>query len=287
MDTELVRSAFRNLRMPHQILKARAHDTRRLYSVVEAMREGELAGASFSGETSEGVLELVDVVDTSAEHAGNVDLLSMGQGGKLTAHNAMLLTFSELVQSLGQSCRSAAVIGDSAASRAVVGACRSLDIQVVVVTSPQWSSTEALCESDAARRMRDLGALATLWPRAPQSDSTRFSSEMRLQFADLAASADLLVHAPGGHVAAGAADEGEAIVPWERTHRDAVAIDLYYRSGGTSFVRGATTRGLRVVGGVEMLARLTSRKVETWTGLRPENEALLAAAHRVLAEQSP
>lgn len=139
-----------------------------------------------------------------------------------------------------------------------------------------------LHESESAERLRRLGALPTLWPaQAASAATTAFSREMRLQFRELAASANVLIQT----VAIDPATEDALLlahtVPWSQTPRDAVVCDLVYGPAPGPYLVEAERQGLARVGGVEMLTRRGTRLIETWTGRRPLRASLHAAAVRV------
>jgi len=277
----IVRTALRDLQLPQEVYKVRLSEPPDLAKMVRSLHRRKLAAISLSGPLCHEALRLADDADEGATRSGCADMLMVTPSGVL-ASNTMYGTFVEWLESAVSNRSTAVVVGSGARACAVVAACQTLGFQVIGVTSRSWTSTEVLHESESAERIRGLGALPTLWPaHAGSVASTAFSREMRLQFRELAASANVLIQT----VAIDPSTEDALLlartVPWSQTPRDAVVCDLVYGPAPGPYLVEAERQGLARVGGVEMLTRRGTRLIETWTGRRPPRASLHAAAVRV------
>ena len=57
-----------------------------------------------------------------------------------------------------------------------------------------------------------------------------------------------------------------------------LVVDMVYRAGGTRLLEAASTRGARVIDGLEVLVAQGAASFERWTGLEAPREAMRAAA---------
>lgn len=277
----VVRSAFEALGLAHEVYKVRLHEPADLDKLVRSMRRGKLAALSLSGPLCHDAVRLADEVSEAARRSGCADTLVAREGGVL-ADNALHSAFAGWLVDAVPRRATAVVLGSGARACAVVTACRSLEFPVVGVASRSWTSTEALHESESAERIRQLGGLPTLWPGSlPTEASSRFSREMRLQFTELARSANLLVQTVAVDPSSEDARRLARTVPWRDAQQDAVVCDLVYGPAPGPYLIEAERYGLERTGGVEMLTRRAVRLIETWTGQRPPRARLSAEALRV------
>jgi shikimate dehydrogenase len=170
-----------------------------------------------------------------------------------------------------------------------VAACRELGVRVVVMTTRSWVSSEAVYESPVAEAFRAKGVLTVPWPRHdPDRGGSHLSSAFRLQWHDLAASADVVVQATSAGLAGGEGAHGvAALVPWADLGPHAVALDVMYGPRETPFLALARQAGLRSADGLGMLARQGALSLAAWLGVDPPLEVMRAAAMRYLKIDPP
>lgn len=83
-------------------------------------------------------------------------------------------------------------------------------------------------------------------------------------------------------------DPSGTAFPWpDEVPPGVVACDLVYRPRQTRFLREATERGARTLGGLGMLVHQAAAAVEAWTGRRPEARVLRDAALAALEVPRP
>jgi shikimate dehydrogenase len=276
----MVRAALQALELPGEVYKLRLSDPVDLAKIVRSVRAGKLSAACFSGTWCDETVRMADEVEESARRADCADVLLNGPRG-VVAHNIAYGAFVDLFEGVKQR-GTVAIIGSGPSACAAVAACRDLGFPVIGVTSRSFKSTEVLCESSAAERMRRLGALPTLWPASGSgSGISHFSREMRLQFAELAASACLLVQTVAMDPSAPDAPLLARLVPWPKTRRDAFVCDLVYGAIPSPFLVESRGQDLAGVGGIEMLTRRGLQLIETWTGRLPPRACLHAAVSRM------
>jgi len=199
----------------------------------------------------------------------------------IAAHDTSYDMFLETLRSVPNPRTTAVIIGAGHAAFAAVGACSQLGFQIVGVTSRSWTSTEALHESPTAAKLRSLGALPTLWPNATgDAHSTNFSREMRLQFREFSAFAQVIIQTVSVEPTSDDIHRIASIIPWSQVRNDAVVCDLVYGSKPSPFFEEAQQRGLTAISGVELLTTRGLRVMEAWTGTRPPRAPVLAAAVR-------
>lgn len=281
----MLREAFASLRLTHTI-RAWSEEEDDLLSVVTAVRSGECAGLILTGKDRWGAVDVADEIDSSAQVAHSANLLMPLRSGQLAALHTEVLGMRDHLLDRVSTPMCAVVIGSGVIAAAAAASCLTMGTKVVAMTSRSWTSTEALHESEGASRLRELGVLAALWPCALAATShSKFSDVLRLQFADMAASADIIVHATRAFAPDGEnPDDVLGVVPWDRVKPGALVCDMDYRTGGGPFADYARSRGLAVVTGLDMLALQAARTVEVWTGLRPPLAPVHMAATRATLE---
>lgn len=283
----MVRAALQALELPGEVYKARLSDPVDLAKIVRSVRCGKLAAAWFSGPWCDETLRMADEAEASTRRADCADVLLHSPRG-VVAHNIAYEAFVDLFDGAVKQRGTAAIIGSGGLARAAVAACKALGFSVVGVTSRSFASTEVLCESLAAERLRELGALPTLWPDSlPGAVRSHFSREMRLQFSELAASASLLVQTIPLDPSAPDALQLARLVPWPKTRRDAFVCDLVYGAVPGPFLVESRGQGLTGVGGIEMLTRRGLQLIERWKGKLPPRACLHAAVSRMCARTGP
>ncbi|HKQ70221.1 MAG TPA: shikimate dehydrogenase [Polyangiaceae bacterium] len=278
------KAAFRALGLTHVYEAVDVPDLQQLQAMVNSVREGFFAGANVTVPHKRAVLQMVDRVDPSAEVLGAANTLVRNRG-RVIAYNTDAAGLADDLREQGAVGRTAAVIGAGGAAKAAVAACLAIGANVVGVTTRSWEGSETLVGSPSADEFRAMGALPCGWP-IPRQDASasKLSAVMRLQWGDIAASADLVIQATSAGMK-GAGDGGSliSIIPWERLRPSALLYDLVYNPKETPFLRAARERGLRHAGGLGMLARQGAHSLSLWLKVAPDVELMCLAAQRALS----
>jgi shikimate dehydrogenase len=250
------------------------------------VRRGEVHGVRVCGHHGMDALEHSDQLDVSAQRARVADTLALDRSGSVVGYSTDALGMADLLQRKMVSLTTVVMFGAGTQAMAASAACEALGAKVVGTTSRSWKSTEELHEAPAAERLRSMGLLTMLWPdRNAKPSPSHFSEVMRLQFADLASSADLLVQAtPAGATVGADGDRIAEAVPWSKLRPKTVVCDLTYRTGPTALLKAAQDNHLTTVHGLEVLLDQAARTLEVWTGLRPPLAPLQLAAERASVE---
>jgi len=278
-------AALKALGLPHTYEEIEVPNSTRLAAFVDALRQGVYAGVNIGPPHKRAVIELVDRVDGTANRIGAANTL-VRSGGGITAHDTETAGLVDDLRALGAVGRTALIIGSGGGATAAVVACKELGAQLIAITARAWSCSEALATSPIAEHFRELGALPCIWPvvGAAQSSSSRQSDALRLQVADVAAGASIIIQAtsagmrgadPGGTIA--------AMIPWNRISRDALAYDLVYNPPVTPFLQAARERGVRAVNGLGMLAHQGAHALALWLKVTPDVEIMRLSAVKALS----
>jgi shikimate dehydrogenase len=282
------KAVFRALGLPHSYEAVDIDDLEHLQQVVDGVRQGTFSGANVTVPYKRAVLDLVERVDPSAHHVGAANTLVRSRG-RVVAYNTDAPGLADDLRALDAIGRTAAVIGSGGGARAAVAACMAVGANVVAVTSRSWGGSETLVGSEIAESFRTMGALPCGWP-IPQSasGSTKLSEAMRLQWADIAKNADIIVQATSAGMKGG--DRGDtvaAIVPWDQLRKETLCYDLVYNPSETPFLKAARERGLRYSGGLGMLARQGAHALGLWLRILPDIQLMRTAAERALTPKAP
>jgi len=276
----ILRASLRALDLTGEVYKTRVGDALELAKLGRSLRQDELTMACLTGPLCHDAGQIADDLDPSAQRSGCADML-MRKGSKILAYDTTYEAFLETLKSVPTPHSTAVVVGAGPAACAAVGACRQLGFQFVGITSRSWVSTEVLHDSSAAAKLRDLGALPTLWPSIDDTlQTTNFSREMRLQFSELATFAQVIIQTVALDPTSNDIRNICDIIPWTQTRKNAVVCDLVYGSQPSPFLLEAQKRGLTAIAGVDLLTTRGLRMTETWTGTRPARAPIHAAAVR-------
>ena len=285
-------AALRALGLPHLYeaidCPARASFDR----VLMLLRRGYFAGLNVTAPYKGAAFESASVFDDAARCTGAANTLRL-RGTEIEASNSDLPAMMEQLQQAGPRLRVVLIVGSGGVARAALEACQRLGVRLIGVTSRSWYDTEALYESTVAQEFRDKRALTFPWPQAtnPAVERTHGSLELQLHWSEFAAMADLIIQAtsvglpiprPGNSPRS--SPDGEAvaaIIPWDRVPSHAVAYEVIY-GAPPPFSLAAQGRGLRVLDGVELLARQGARSLSLWLGQPAPYETMLAAARAQL-----
>jgi len=219
----------------------------------EGLRALGVAGASVTAPFKVGVMKGLASLDPDARETGAVNTL-VRDGGGWRGHNTDLEGFLAGCAGFDLDRQRVAVLGTGGAARAVALAARR-------------SGAEVTCYGRDPGKARALSAAfgvgASARPVPPGSW-------------------DVLVNATpvGTHP-----DTDQSSFP-ESDYGGGVAYDLVYNPARTRFLRDASARGCRTIGGLEMLVAQARRQIELWTGLRPDPEPMRKAAEWTLARQA-
>jgi shikimate dehydrogenase len=279
-----IRAALRDLGLGHTYEPVEVPDLVRLEAMVDAVRQGVFAGANVTAPYKGNVLEMVDRVDASAEPAQAANVL-VRDGQQVVAFSTEISALAEDLEALGADARTAAIIGSGGAAVAAAAACVRIGAKIVAVTSRSWPSSDALVSSEAAERLREIGALPCSWPStdAGAASTSKMSEALRLQWPDLAACSTLLVHATTAGMKG--AEPGESvvgIVPWKRLNKGALIYDLVYTASPTPFLQAARERGLRAAGGLGMMVRQGAHALSLWLKVNPNIDSMRLAAQQAM-----
>jgi shikimate dehydrogenase len=93
--------------------------------------------------------------------------------------------------------------------------------------------------------------------------------------------ADLIIQATSaGLTPDNPGDPVASAVPWGKVPSGAVAYELVYGPSPTPFARAAQRRGLRLLDGIELLARQGARSLELWLQRPAPLDVMREAARR-------
>ena len=252
---------------------------------IQMIRDGFYEGANVTLPYKTDAVGLVDRLDDTVTAVGALNVVAVEEGRRLVGYNtdvgALQAEIAELTPARGR----AVVIGAGGAALAAVAACKRLGFALVGVTTRSWSHTEAIHESKSAARVRALGGMAAVWPTGDQEVAgTKLSMEMRLQWTELARSADLVIQATSAGMVGGPPGEPvAALVPFAAMRKDAAVIDVVYRPERTPFVVAAEQAGLRAASGLGMLVRQAEATYKIWLGQDPPAGVMRRGAIAVLS----
>jgi shikimate dehydrogenase len=229
---------------------------------VRDLAEWGYAGANVTIPHKLRALELADTVTDVARSVGAANTLTF-RAGSVAAHNTdvegFLGALAEAAPGAPRGMR-ALVLGAGGAARAVVYGLLSERAAIVEV----WNRHPA--------RARSL--VADLEPH-------RGNAALRAVLDPEASLADLIVNATSvgmeAHEGSGKAkipDFKELRLSADDFSDRQVIVDLVYRDGDTVLVRKARARGLRCVGGLEVLVYQGAASFELWTGRSAPLEAM-------------
>ncbi|MBI5531542.1 MAG: hypothetical protein HY898_02430 [Deltaproteobacteria bacterium] len=282
----VVRAAFKALQLQHVVNVATADNAEWFAQLMARVRRGEVHGVRVCGHHGLDALEQSDEADASAQRARVADTLVAEKSGTVVGYSTDALGLADLLQRKAASPATVVMFGAGTQAMAAAAACETIGAKVIGTTSRSWKSTEELHEAPAAERLRSMGLLTMLWPdKNAKPTPSHFSEVMRLQFGDLASSADLLVQAtPAGASIGTDGDRIAEAVPWSKLRPKTLVCDLAYRTGPTALLKAAQDNNLVTIHGLEILLEQAVRTMEVWTGLRPPLAPLQLAAERASVE---
>ncbi|HNS95571.1 MAG TPA: hypothetical protein PLJ27_19545 [Polyangiaceae bacterium] len=274
----LLRAGLQAIEPLTEVYKVDMSDVAGLMKIVRSLRGNKLGMLSLSSSLSFQATSFADELGPSAERTSCVNMLMSTSAG-IFGHDIHYDTWQDRLAVIAPPRSTALILGTGPAAVAAVAACRQLDFQLIGITTRSWISTEKLHDSPLADRFRQMGALPVLWPMSREcSASSRFSQQMRLQFGELASSAQALIQTIAVSPSSEDARLLASVIPWTQTRQDAVVCDLIYGASTSPFLAEAQRRGLTGIGGIEILTMRGLRIIETWTGQSPPRQLIHAAA---------
>jgi signal transduction histidine kinase len=278
------RAAFRSMGLPHSYDPVACPDHASLANALKALRRGYLEGANVTVPWKRAALGLADEVDPSAERVGAANVLVRTPSGQVRALNTDVPALVDELRDLGAKTASAIIIGGGGAGAAAAAACKELGVRVVAMTTRSWVSSEVVYENPLAEAYRAQGVLTVPWPQFdPARSRSHLSGAFRMQWHDLAASADIVIQATSAGLGGGeGARSVAALVPWSDLPAHAVALDVMYGPRETVFMAMARRVGLNAADGVGMLARQGALSLTAWLGVDPPLALMRAAVLRYL-----
>jgi shikimate dehydrogenase len=212
---------------------------------VRALPAAGFRGVNVTIPHKQAALALADEASDAARAIGAANTLTF-EGGRILADNTdapgLLATLP-----LDPAGQRALVLGAGGAGRAAAWALAAAGADVAV-----WNRT--------AQKARDLAA------------------ELGVRWAPAAEPAQIIVHCTS--VGLHDPDSTFKALPVRADDLDAgsLVVDMVYRAGGTRLLEAASTRGARVVDGLEILVAQGAASFERWTGMEAPRDAMRAAA---------
>jgi shikimate dehydrogenase len=294
-------AAFRALDLPHVYSAFDVPTEEDLRQIVDELRSGVIAGANVTVPHKQRILSMVDDVDESAAVVGAANVLCRTRDRRVIAYNTDAMALQEeLEELLGGGAPvvvgaravhppppnprgRAVIIGAGGAGLAAIVACKRLGFSLISITTRSWSSSEAMLDSPAGERARELGALTAPWPGRSTPIVRKSSLMLRLNWTETAVTADVIIQATSAGMLGGPPGEDvTGIVPWDALQPHARAYDVVYNPPVTPFLRLARVRGLRAMDGMGMLVRQAARSFALWTGLDAPADVMRSAAEESL-----
>ena len=296
-------AAFRALGLPHIYSAFDVPTEQDLRQIVDEVRSGIIAGANVTVPHKKTVLSFVDAIDESAAAVGAANVLVRTADRRVVAYNTDALALEQELADLLRDTRPlvvrgaevgapeplpnprrrAVIIGAGGAGLAAIVACQRLGFHMISVTTRHWSSSQAMLESAAGERARELGALTAPWPARSTPIASKASMMLRLNWSENAVTADLIVQATSAGMLGGPPGEDvTSIVPWDALQPHARAYDVVYNPPVTPFLRLARMRGMRAREGLGMVVGQAARSFTLWTGLEAPVDVMQAAAEESL-----
>ncbi len=280
----MMTAAFRALGMPHTYSPLDVPKADALPRAVRLLRDGSYDGANVTLPYKREVLRHVDIVHASAEKVGAANVIALDAGRRLIAYNTDVGALEAEIGAATAARSRAAIIGAGGGALAALVACKNLGFPVVGVTTRSWPDTTAVVDAASAERVRALGGIAAVWPGGSrEAPLSKLSTELRLQFAELARYADIVIQATSAGMTGGPDGSGVgSMIAFDKMPKTAVAFDLIYRPARTPFLRAAETAGLRAISGLGMLVRQAEATFKIWLGVEPPPGVMRKAAEVVV-----
>lgn len=276
------RAAYRALGLEHDYDLVDAPDEAAVRDLVDAVRDGRIAGANVTVPYKRVALDLADRAHPVAAGTGAANVL-VREGSEVVAYNTDVLALADELIGRAAGARVAAVIGNGGAALAAVAACRSIGIGRVGVVARAWRAGAPPGDWPRAAGFRKAGATVIPWPAEPVSGRAEREHVAGDAWDTLVCSSQIIVQATSAGMVG--AESGEAvrdIVPWLRLEPGTLAFDVVYNPPVTPFLQAANAAGLRSEGGLGMLVGQAARAFELWLGVEPPRGTMREAAEQAL-----
>jgi shikimate dehydrogenase len=238
----------------------------RLAERVAGLRAADVLGANVTVPHKEAVLSLLDELEPAAGRIGAINTI-VNAGGRLTGHNTDTIGFLRALREDGRfdpkGCR-ALLLGAGGAARAVAFSLADAGATHIAIANRTPERARALV-ADLARFKIHADAL-------PWEDSA---------IAAALKSSGLVVNCTSLGMAHGSA-EGASPLASLQIPPSVLVYDLVYNPPVTPLMAQAQRAGARALGGLPMLVYQGSAAFTLWTGQRPPEDVMFAAARRAL-----
>ena len=217
----------------------------------QSLKGTTLAGVNVTAPLKRIAWEAADALTADAEKLGVSNCLYV-RDGKLIGHNTDMEGFAApllaRVPHQVLSKRPAVLIGAGGASRAVIGALIALGVPEICIINRTDETAQDLV------RAIDIPSLyATPW--AQRSETLK--------------NAGLIINA----TVAGMAGKPALDISLDKADNDAWVYDLVYNPIETQFLKDAATRGLKTIGGLDMLIAQARPSFKAFFGVMPPADA--------------
>jgi shikimate dehydrogenase len=212
---------------------------------VRALPAAGFRGVNVTIPHKHAALALADQMTVAAQAIGAANTLTF-EDGRIQADNT---DAPGLIAAIGERVdgRSALVLGAGGAGRA------------------------------AAWALRTAGAEVSVWNRSPER-ARELAAQLGVRAVEVCRRADIVVNCTSVELESGEDPFKALPIGADELGAGSLVVDLVYRAGGTQFLEAASTRGARVIDGLEVLVAQGAASFERWTGLEAPREAMRAAA---------
>ena len=212
---------------------------------VRALPAAGFRGVNVTIPHKQAALAVADESSDAAREIGAANTLTF-EGGAIAAENT---DAPGLLDAIGEPVRgrSALVLGAGGAGRAAA-----------------WALSRA-------------GADVAVWNRTPER-ARALAADLGVRAVEGAEPAQIIVQCTSVGL-----DDPEATfkalpLAADELGAGSLVVDMVYRAGGTRFLEAASTRGARVIDGLEVLIAQGAASFERWTGMEAPREAMREAA---------
>ncbi len=246
---------------------------------VSKIKTGEIKGANVTIPWKQIAYDCADVHAETARDVGACNVLSLGSGGEIVAHNtdasALAAELKKVVADLGAALTTgpaALIIGTGGAALAAAVACKRAGCRRVTVTGRRMVAGVSPTVWPHAREWERLCVTPCAWP-SPSPEALK----------EVLSTVDLIVQATSaGMKGAEGGEQLAQVFPWSGLSRRVAVYDLVYTPKVTPFLRRAEQEGHLARGGLGMLVGQAAFAIQIWTGQQPPLASMTRAAEEAL-----